>query len=186
MVLGEFNSILSQDDMHKGGVVSTYETIDFNTCCLDLGLCDLNYTGYHFTRSNGNVWSKIDRVLFSPTLSSLQKQVHVHFGMSGAFSDHSLATVRFDHQRNRHCSFKSFNMWTSHENFLAIVSESWSLNIFGSPMYTFCQRLKFLKNPLKELNKLHFIHISQIVARAELSLNLHQVLFMMTEIILSL
>lgn len=51
MVLGDFNSFLSQDDKLNGSAVSMYEIADFNKCCLDLGLYDLNYTGCHFTQS---------------------------------------------------------------------------------------------------------------------------------------
>jgi len=61
LIMGDFNSILSQEDKHiNGAVVSTYETTDFRICCSDLGLDELNYTGCHFTCSNGSVWSKID------------------------------------------------------------------------------------------------------------------------------
>jgi hypothetical protein len=41
-------------------------------------------------------------------------------------------------------------------------------------MFTLCRKLKSLKRPLKELNKLHFSHISKRVARAENSLATHQ------------
>jgi len=73
IVLGDFNSILSQDDKHNGEHVSNYEVSDFRECCADLGLADLNATGCHFTWSNGSVWSKIDRVMVNPLWSSSQK-----------------------------------------------------------------------------------------------------------------
>jgi hypothetical protein len=41
-------------------------------------------------------------------------------------------------------------------------------------MFTFCRKLKILKRPLKELNKLHYSHISERVARAESDLDRHQ------------
>jgi hypothetical protein len=41
-------------------------------------------------------------------------------------------------------------------------------------MFSLCKKLKFLKRPLKELNKLHFSHISERVARAEAALENHQ------------
>ena len=71
MVLDDFNFVLSQADKHNGAVVSTYETSDFRECCSDLGLHDLNNTGCHFSWTNGNVWSKLDQVLFNPFCSSL-------------------------------------------------------------------------------------------------------------------
>jgi hypothetical protein len=63
MIFGDFNSILSQEDKHNGVFVSSYEVSDFKECCADLGLANLNYSGCHFTWSNGIVWSKIDRVM---------------------------------------------------------------------------------------------------------------------------
>ncbi|KAJ6377597.1 hypothetical protein OIU76_026551 [Salix suchowensis] len=98
MILGDFNSLLSQDDKLNGSAVSMYETADFHRCCLDLGLYDLNYTGCHFTWSNGSVWSKLDRVLANPSWASLCRVAHVNFGNQGAFSDHSPVLVRLDPQ----------------------------------------------------------------------------------------
>jgi hypothetical protein len=41
-------------------------------------------------------------------------------------------------------------------------------------MVTLCRKLKSFKRPLKELNKLHFSHISERVAHAENDLTTHQ------------
>eukprot|EP00258_Populus_trichocarpa_P025573 XP_024441592.1 uncharacterized protein LOC112324175 [Populus trichocarpa] len=94
IVLGDFNSILSQDDKHNGEPVSSYEVPDFRECCADLGLADLNATGCHFTWSSGSVWSKIDRVMVNPLWFSSQMQTHVHFCTLGAFSDHSPTSIK--------------------------------------------------------------------------------------------
>ncbi|XP_073267824.1 uncharacterized protein [Populus alba] len=125
--------ISSLANKHRGEPVSTYETADFRQCCSDLGLADLNYSGSHFTWSNGSVWSKLDRVLANPLWSLSHTLVHVHFDNPGAFSDHSPATVSF-----------------------------------------YSQQLRAPWGPLRELNKLHFSHISERVARAEAALSEHQ------------
>jgi exonuclease III len=88
LVLGDFNSTLSQDDKYNGEPVSSYEVSDFRACCLELGLSYLNYTGCHYTWSNGTVWTKIDLVLANPSWNNLQLTSHVHFQPPGAFSDH--------------------------------------------------------------------------------------------------
>ncbi|KAJ6365137.1 hypothetical protein OIU76_030000 [Salix suchowensis] len=85
MVLGDFNSLMSQDDKLNGSAVSI--------------------------------------VLVNPFWSSLHRIAHVHFGNQGAFSDHSPALVRLDPQAIGHHSFKFFNMWASHTNFLHTVLE---------------------------------------------------------------
>jgi hypothetical protein len=41
-------------------------------------------------------------------------------------------------------------------------------------MFVLCRKLKSLKQPLKSLNKLHFSHISERVARMEADLEQHQ------------
>nr|TKR98958.1 hypothetical protein D5086_0000197870 [Populus alba] len=178
LVLGDFNSLLSQADKHDGEPVSNYETSDFRQCCSDLGLTDLNYSGCHYTWTNGRVWSKLDRVLVNPLWSLANISVHVQFDNPGAFSDHSPATVAFfTRQSMGKQSFKFFNMWANHDTFLDLVAAHWPYRIYGSPMFILCKRLKNLKRPLRDLNKLHFSHISERVARAEATLDSHQTIF---------
>jgi hypothetical protein len=59
IILGDSNSLLSEEDKHNGEPVSSYEVADFRTCCSMLGLSDLNFIGSHFTWTNGKIWSKI-------------------------------------------------------------------------------------------------------------------------------
>jgi len=178
LILGDFNSLLSQADKHHGEPVSNYETADFRQCCSDLGLTDLNYSGCHFTWSNGRVRSKLDRALVNPFWSFDHSSVHVHFDNPRAFSDHSPATVSFhSRQLMGKKSFKFFNMWSNHAIFLELVTDKWHYAVQGSPMFIFCKRLKHLKGPLRELNNLHYSHISERVPRAEAALDAHQTLF---------
>nr|TKS16686.1 hypothetical protein D5086_0000020940 [Populus alba] len=177
LILGYFNSLLSSSDKHNGEAISSYEVSDFNGCCLDIGLRDVNYTGCHYTWSNGTVWSKLDRVLINPFWPSLHRSTHVHFETPGAFSDHSPAAVRLDPYVQGRRSFKFFNMWAAHDQFMGVVSSCWSSSIYGTPMYILCRKLKLLKGPLKELNRLHFSHISERVSRLESQLDQLQTVF---------
>ncbi|KAL3570845.1 hypothetical protein D5086_028094 [Populus alba] len=43
--------------------------------------------------------------------------------------------------------------------------------MYGTSMYILCHKLKLLKGPLKELNRLHFSHISERVSRLESQLD---------------
>ena len=148
-------------------VVSSYEISDFQDCCFDLGLHDVNFTGCHFSWTNSSVWSKLDRVLINPSWSSLQRLTHVHFGSPSVFLDHSPAVVRLDPYMQGRQNFNFFNMWATHDQFLQVVSSCWSSPVYGTPMYILCRRLKLLKGPLKELNRLHFNHISERVSQLE-------------------
>ncbi|XP_011016272.1 PREDICTED: uncharacterized protein LOC105119785, partial [Populus euphratica] len=178
IILGDFNSVLSQDDKHNGEAVSTYETADFRQCCSDLGLIDLNYSGCHYTWSNGKVWTKLDRALVNSLWSPAHASAHVHFDNPGAFSDHSPVTITLQSRSFiGKKSFKFFNMWTHHVSFSDLVAANWHHEFYGSPMFTFCKRLKALKGPLRELNRLHYSHISARVARAEAALDHHQTIF---------
>ena len=171
LVLGDFNSLLSSSDKHNGEAVSSYEVSDFSDCCFDIGLRDANYTGCHYSWSNGIVWSKLDRVLINPLWTSLHRSTHVHFDTPGAFSDHSPAAVRLDPYVQGRRNFKFFNMWAAHDQFLGVVSSCWSTQVYGTPMYILCRKLKLLKGPLKELNRLHFNNISERVSRLESQLD---------------
>nr|TKR79425.1 hypothetical protein D5086_0000272650 [Populus alba] len=177
LLLSDFNSILSQEDKHNGEPVSTYETSDFRNCCSDLGIAGLNSTGSHFTWTNGNIWTKIDRVMANNQWFNLQQTTLAHFGNPGAFSDHSPSTVQMGSREL--CgkqNFKFFNIWAAHPQFLETISQHWSLDIYGSHMYILCNKLKHLKGKLKTLNNLHFSHISERVARAEKELDDTQLL----------
>lgn len=107
--------------------------------------------------------------------SELHSKTSVHFSTPGAFADHSpAAVVTGPRLTTRRRSFKFFIMWTAHDGFLDLIANHWQSNVTGSPMYTLCRRLKLLKLPLKQLNNLHFSHISARVIRAESELHQHQ------------
>jgi len=65
-------------------------------------------------------------------------------------------------------------MWASHDQILEVVSSHWFSPVCGTPMYIFCRRLQLLKGHLKELNRLHFSHISERVLWLESELEHHQ------------
>jgi hypothetical protein len=67
-------------------------------------------------------------------------------------------------------------MWVDHPDYVSLISEGLQSLVAGTPMFILCRKLKFLKSPLKTLNKLHFSHISERVVRAEADLEHHQCL----------
>lgn len=67
-------------------------------------------------------------------------------------------------------------MWVDHPEFASLISEGWQSPIAGTPIFILCRNLKLLKSPLKTLNNLHFIHISERVARAKADLEQNQCL----------
>ena len=98
-------------------------------------------------------------------------RAHDHFGFPGKLSGHSPCLVSlFDDRMLGMKPFKFFNMWTLHEDFQRIVRRVWDTHIYGSAMFRLCRKLKLLKEPLKELNRKHFSHISSRAATAETKL----------------
>ena len=172
LVLGDFNAVLSQNDRHGEMLVSSYEISDFHSCCTDIGLSDVTYSGSHFTWNRGNKWSKIDRVMLNPLWSTLDVPVAVDFSSPGSLSDHSQAWVQlFGQMPQEKRIFKFFNMWAQNDNFLQIVEQHWRREVRGYPMFILCSKLKSLKRPLRSLNQLHFGHISQRVANVAADLD---------------
>ena len=113
LVLGDFNAVLSQNDRHEASLVSSYETSDFHSCCMDLGLSVVLYSGNHFTWNRSNTWSKIDRVMANPLWSTAALPISVNFSNPGSLSDHAQAWIQlFEQQAQGKWNFKFFNMWT--------------------------------------------------------------------------
>ncbi|XP_020243173.1 uncharacterized protein LOC109821394 [Asparagus officinalis] len=83
-------------------------------------------------------------------------------------SDHSpaLLTIEDDNFEGKR-PFKCFNMWVKHPDFISTVNSIWVQNSEGYKMFRFHTKLKRLKHALKELNKNHFMNISEQVCRAK-------------------
>ncbi|GFZ16082.1 hypothetical protein Acr_25g0004910 [Actinidia rufa] len=91
-----------------------------------------------------------------------------NFGLPGKYSDHSPCVVSlFGNNDHGASSFKFFNMWAHHTDFLKLVGISWSMRVEGLAMFRLCKKLKALKGPLRTLNKLHYSHISDRAQAAE-------------------
>ncbi|GFZ20850.1 hypothetical protein Acr_29g0000120 [Actinidia rufa] len=152
-------------------VVCKYEIRDFQQCCSKLGLVDTGYSGAHLTWTNNSTWSKLDRVMINNRWIADGLRAHAHFGFLGKLSDHSPSLVSlFEHRIQGMQPFKFFNMWTLREDFQRIVSMVRDNKVYGSAMFRLCRKLKFLKEPLKELNKKHFSRITSRATAAEADL----------------
>ncbi|PSS17592.1 Ribosome-binding protein like [Actinidia chinensis var. chinensis] len=168
LLMGDFNNVLNSEEKTNGLPVSPYEMRDFQRCCYELSISDLRHTGLHYTWTNNSVWSKLDRAMVNIRWVQEGLKAVANFGLPGKCSDHSPCVVTmFDIKDEGARPFKFFNMWAQHSDFLDIVSRVWRLQVHGTEMYKLCRKLKALKQPLKELNKLHFSHISPRAAAAE-------------------
>lgn len=171
LVLGDFNNILEIEDRIGGNPPKPYEAMDFQNCCMDLGLSDLPSTGAKYTWSNGKVWSKIDRALSNQGWLMEGFYAMAEFLPPGCASDHSPCVLHlFDVQRTTTPAFMFFNMWADHDHFSSLVEQEWHNELYGTKQYCLCRKLKSLKKQLRALNKKEFSHIAARAkkARAEL------------------
>lgn len=168
LVLGDFNCVLKPEEKICTNTPTAYDVQDFNDCCLALGLQDAPSSGCFFTWTDGTAWCKLDRVLINKCLHSSGQRCEVDFPPSGGHSDHSPAIISiFEQYCSGPRSFKFFNMWTAHPDFLPLVKEKWDIHVRGTSQFALCKKLKSLKGPLKELNKSRFGLVSKRAREAK-------------------
>ncbi|XP_020266656.1 uncharacterized protein LOC109842161 [Asparagus officinalis] len=160
LVGGDFNAITNGDEKLGGAPTTGADTDDFQ----------------HFISSNQleadtRVWSRLDRVLVNDLWILQYTTSQVDF-LQPVCSDHSpaLLTVGDDDFQVKK-PFKFFKMWTKHIEYLSIVKSIWQQDVQGYYMYKLSSKLKMLKPALKELNRRHFMNISEQVLRAKQELS---------------
>lgn len=169
---GDFNTILGAHE-HKGAHSPARVPMeDFVNWSDTNHLIHLPTRGSFFTWSNrrgGNAFTerRLDRSICnqswldmcsSLSCSTLLRHPSDH---SPLLLDFNLTTSRFGSQ------FKFLKMWAMHDDCINLVQNSWNNSFFGSPMYILSQKLKHLKNNLKEWNKNVFGNIHEHVNIAE-------------------
>ncbi|KAK6126895.1 hypothetical protein DH2020_039362 [Rehmannia glutinosa] len=177
LLLGDFNSSLKSDERRNGSVVSPYEIKDFEKCCFELGISDLQFTGLFYTWTNMTVWSKLDRAMVDHNSILASFNSRVEFLPSGS-SDHSPCVVSlFDTHSSGKTPWRFFNMLAEHHDIHQVVQDGWQSHYRGTTQFILCQQLKGLKDNLKALNEKHFSHISSRAKHAKEKLKETQKLF---------
>ncbi|KAK9668538.1 hypothetical protein RND81_13G067700 [Saponaria officinalis] len=178
VMCGDFNTVLSPME-RMGGRTTNEEMDDFRNCIEDCGLFDGYVTGCFFTWNNKQgpemrVYSRLDRFLVNQHWFDSMPDAYAHFHNEGLF-DHTPCTIQVrcaDFKSRR--SFKYFNMWSSVDEFLPCVAQTWKERIMGTKMFSVVKRLQHLKHPLKQLNKALFDDVENDVARANVFLDFVQ------------
>ncbi|XP_020547320.1 uncharacterized protein LOC110011493, partial [Sesamum indicum] len=172
LIMGDFNCVKSPNEKQLGVAPSWYELKDFVDCCTALGLHDVPTTGCYYTWYSNNesnpVWCKLDRVLCNNAWLEGGLHCSAHFNPPGCLSDHSPGIVSIlDPAPTKPKSFRFFNMWADHPDFLATVEAKWNLSVDGTAQFCLCKRLKALKGELKAFNSQHYSHISARAKEAD-------------------
>ncbi|XP_039004443.1 uncharacterized protein LOC120131538 [Hibiscus syriacus] len=136
---------------------------DFNITASPEESSDFEVMGVHFTPDMREFQEclKLDRILINPQGMLDFPESFVEFKTKGV-SGHCLGllwTHKGDMSKKPR-PFKFFNCWTSNEQFLSTVVESWQSHCEGTPMQCLFRKLKTLKPCLKEFNKEFFSDIS--------------------------
>lgn len=166
LLLGDFNQILNPNERRcQVGITTGMQ--NFQMWLDNHGPLDLQLSYREFTWGAGNSRSKIDRCVYqvdwlekfsSLTLSSDRKYI----------SDHVPLIVQLQQTHNwGPRPFRSLNVWFSHPKFKQFVHETWG-KIPGWPVH---KKLKLLKEPIKEWNKLKFGNIDQQLVNTETQLH---------------
>ncbi|KAG6488350.1 hypothetical protein ZIOFF_049593 [Zingiber officinale] len=123
LVGGDFNVISSMEE-HSAGVLARPGAMeDFNNFIMLAGLVDAGFVGDRYTWTNNRVWKRLDRVLLSPSWSSLDFTVRVEH-LSRAASDHCPLLVEFPGFQKPRASFRFQRMWVRHRDFMQTAEES--------------------------------------------------------------
>ncbi|XP_020249470.1 uncharacterized protein LOC109826864 [Asparagus officinalis] len=169
---GDFNSIINNGEKIGGAMVTESETEDFQDFISSCQFVHLKTTGCFYTWCNKQdkdtrIWSRLDRVLINEEWVQQYTSSQVEF-LPPSCSDHSPALITIvDDTFEGKRPFKFFKMWTNHPDFLSAVKSVWDQDVVGYRMFKFHTKLKKLKVVLKELNKKHFMNISEQVLRAK-------------------
>lgn len=132
------------------------------------GLMEMRSVGCFFTwttknQLDGRIWRRLDRAIIN------EKWLNTDGGsfaeaLPPIISDHSPIIIRI--QRTKSSGRRVFrfdNFWCKHPLFLEIVKEGWRKEVKGSKMYQIVNKLKQVKEGLKEFNRREYAEISDQV-----------------------
>ncbi|XP_020255402.1 uncharacterized protein LOC109832461 [Asparagus officinalis] len=199
LVGGDFNAILNGEEKMGGAQVSDAEIEDFQNFIVSNHLKHIKSTGCFFTWSNKQdahtrIWCRLDRMLVNEDWIFQYTSSQTEYLMP-LCSDHSPGLITISDEQNegkrpfkffamwaKHPDFsdeqnegkrpfKFFAMWAKHPDFMSTVRAVWEQQVQGYNMYRFYIKLKKLKLVLRDLNKRHFMNISE--QKTNISWGLH-------------
>ncbi|KAK4390352.1 hypothetical protein Sango_2098500 [Sesamum angolense] len=134
IVGGDFNTVLSPDERSGGSAPSGNAMSDFHDAIADYALIDVGYVGSPYTWYSRRLCQRLDRVLISSCwMIAFPKMQVTHLELSQ--SDHRGLLVEAECTVERKVSSFHFqHMWTTHSEFLGVVSRNWQYPTVGSEL----------------------------------------------------
>ena len=156
MALGDFNEVLSPNEIFGGNQAWDPGMAEFNELINDCCLVDLRYTGCYYTwsnrRTNRDDFSerKLDRAIVNNEWLDIFPASHAHFHPPG-ISDHSPITVNSGQQfKRKGLPFKFYNYWTTMDDYENVITEAWNMHVEGTPQFQLCHKLRHVKAALSK------------------------------------
>lgn len=170
--LGDFNTTLFSAERSKPPTRSNDDMGIFDDCINYCNLVDVSFFGSLFTWPNKQdddvrLWAKLDRVLANYNFSSLFPKAKVIFEFNHV-SDHAFSVTSLSQVQNHIVRpFKFLNSWCLSDNFTALVSQAWRVNVDGYHMFNLVHKLKRVKASLKVWHRSTFSFITSRIEATE-------------------
>ncbi|GKV50648.1 hypothetical protein SLEP1_g57349 [Rubroshorea leprosula] len=182
LVGGDFNEIRDLCERSDWQSISCLpkESEVFNKMLNEVEVHDLPTAGSFFTWSNKRnldpIAKKLDRLMVNQFWFDVFPNTTAEFLPPGC-SDHcaGLVDIKIPEETRDRKPFKFFNFWAKHENFLALVKQSWETNsVHGCYMFQLCKKLKALKLVLRKLNREHYSDLQNRLQQEKSKLHIIQ------------
>ena len=175
MIMGDFNTTRFNNEKSGGNMLNDTAMNDFHECLFSLELADVPFLGPLYTWMNRQagdnfIARKLDRCLQNECSLDMFPNAFTEVLPSG-LSDHCpLVTslkVNPDPGPRKLIPFKFFNFWADHPDFIGLVKEAWSYEVYGTPMFRLTRKLKRVKAILKAFNFRSFGRLHERVVAAK-------------------
>ncbi|KAF5180416.1 Ccr4-not transcription complex subunit [Thalictrum thalictroides] len=172
IMLGDFNNCRESSDRVGGNKIHPREVKEFNDFIQQNDLAELQKVGDHFTWSNrsagrGRIMTRIDYCFTNAQWLTHFQQAYIEFHHQG-ISDHCPMILQWGKPISKvKGTFRFYNHWTQHSDFMAIVEKVWQVSLLGNPMMQLTDKLKLLKRELKGWSKSNFSNLTERVKIAK-------------------
>ena len=147
IVGGDLNTVLDTEDRLHGHPVSQSEIYDFDNCLHENELTEIRAVGGYSTWCNNQegedrISSKIDRVTANSAWFQLFPNVIVEVQEKGV-SDHCPLLLDFGgYDVKRKTPFRFLNVLAGHDQFLGLVTQTWTSLCHSDPLLDIWLKLK--------------------------------------------
>ncbi|KAJ8432350.1 hypothetical protein Cgig2_021120 [Carnegiea gigantea] len=165
-ILGDFNTILYEDDRIGGNEVTDHDTQELSAFMETCEMQEMTGSGPVYTWTNKTIWSKIDSV-FINCLWHEEFDFTMVKAIPPGLLDHSPLLLHFHAPPRPPSQFHYCDMWSSHKNFHDMVTASLpnisSYNIMRQTKHFLAQ----MRRLLSQLSRDHFKDLKnqQAIAR---------------------